>query len=474
MESEIMDMPKLTFAVFFGNRGFFPASLIASARTEISETLQRLGHRVLMMDEAATRHGAVETPEEGRKFAQFLDAHRREVDGVVLTLPNFGDENGAVAALRDARMPILIHAYPDSLTAMGPSQRRDAFCGKFSIMDVFCQNGIAFTALKPHVARPTDRQFARNVDHFASVCRVVRGMRSLNVAAIGARTTAFKTVRIDELTLQSHGINVETVDLSDVFARARQFQESDAKLQAKAVRLRDYASWNAVPAAAFDNLVRLAVAIDDVAAETEANAVSIRCWLEIQQQFGVSPCVLLSEMNDRGLPAACELDTGNAVLMFAMQQASGGAAACLDWNNNYGDDENKCILFHCGPVPQRMMTEKGQVVDHSILQPALGPDRSFGCNVGRIAPAPFTFGGLLTKAGRIHVYLGQGDFTNDPIPSDFFGCAGVAAISNLQNVLQTIGVSGHRHHVAVTLGQYAAPLREALEKYLGLDVTPVA
>lgn len=468
-----MKTSKLTFAVLFGNRGFFPASLIASARAEMSETLQRLGHRVLMMDAAATRHGAVETPEEGRKFAQFLDENRREIDGVILTLPNFGDENGVIAALRDARMPILVHAYPDTLTAMSPDQRRDSFCGKLSVMDIFCQNGVAFTALKPHVVHPARPEFVRNIDHFARLCRVVRGMKSLTVGAIGARTTAFKTVRIDELTLQSHGITVETVDLSDVFARARELQESDAKVQAKAARLQDYTSWNTAPKAAFDNLVRLAVAIDDVVGELAADAVSIRCWLEIQKEFGVSPCVLLSEMNDRGLPAACELDTGSAVLMYALQQASNDVAACLDWNNNYGDHPNKCILFHCGPVPQRMMACKGNVVDHAILVPVLGAGRSYGCNAGRIAPMPFTFGGLLTKAGRVNVYLGEGDITADPIPQDFFGCAGVAEIPNLQDVLQTIGSTGHRHHVAVTPGHCAAPLREALEKYLGFDVTPV-
>jgi L-fucose isomerase-like protein len=463
----------MTFAVLLGNRGFFPASLIAAARTEISEALKRLGHRALLMEEGVTRHGAVETPAEGRIFARFLEENRREIDGIIVSLPNFGDENGAVAALRDARMPILVQAYPDSLEAMAPSQRRDAFCGKLSVMDVFCQNEIAFTALKPHVVHPARPEFARNLDHFARVCRVVRGMKSLTVGALGARTTAFKTVRIDELTLQSQGITVETVDLSDVFARARSLKENDPKIAAKTAVLRNYTTWKIVPAAAFANLVRLAVAIDDLVAEMELSAISLRCWLEIQQEFGVSPCVLLSEMNDRGLPAACELDTGSAVLMYALRQASSDVTACLDWNNNYADEENKCILFHCGPVPQQMMTGKGEIVDHSILLSALGPGRSYGCNVGRIRPAPFTYGGLLTKAGRIHAYLGEGAFTADPIPPEFFGCAGVADIPNLQNVLLTIGEKGHRHHVAVTPGQHVAPLREAFEKYLGFEVTPV-
>jgi L-fucose isomerase-like protein len=468
-----MGNSKLTFAVLLGNRNFFPASLIASARSELRQTLESLGHRVLMMDADATRFGAVETVEEGQAFARFLDGHRLEVDGVILSLPNFGDENGAVAALRSARLPILVHAYPDELRAMSPSDRRDAFCGKLSIMDVLCQCGISFTALKPHVVAPNQPAFAENIDHFARLCRVVRAMRSLTVGALGARTTPFKTVRIDELALQKHGISVETVDLSDLFARAKGFQWNDAKLQAKAARLQSYSSWTDASEAAFQSLVRLAVAIDDVVTEMGLDAVAIRCWLEIQKELGVSPCVLLSEMNDRGLPAACEVDVGSAILMHALSQASGDVAACLDWNNNYDDDPDRCILFHCGPVPQQMMDGVGHVVDHALLVPVLGHNRSCGCNVGRIRPTPITFGGLMTKAGRVDVYLGQGAFTADPIPQEFFGCAGVASIPNLQDVLQTIGNKGHRHHVAVTPGRCIAPLREAFEKYLAFDVTTV-
>lgn len=155
-----MKNKKSAFAVFFGNRGFFPASLQAAARRELTDVLQRLGHNTLMLDPQATRYGAVETPLEGQVYANFLQEHRGEYDGVILCLPNFGDETGAVAALKEAGVPILIQAYPDELDKMAPHQRRDAFCGKFSIMDVFCQYGVKFTALKPHTAHPQSAKFA--------------------------------------------------------------------------------------------------------------------------------------------------------------------------------------------------------------------------------------------------------------------------------------------------------------------------
>jgi L-fucose isomerase-like protein len=464
---------KPSFAVFFGNRGFFPASLQAAAREEVASSLRGLGYGVLMLDANATRYGAVETPAEGAIYARFLEEHRGEYEGVILCLPNFGDETGAVAALKEAGVPILIQAYPDELDKMAPALRRDAFCGKFSIMDVFCQYGLPFTALKPHTVSPASPRFAENLDYFARMCRVVSGLRNLVVGGIGARTTAFKTVRIDELALQRHGITVETFDLSDLFSRMDKLDGGSGKVTAKAERLRSYARWDGVPESAFQTLTRMSVAIDDLVEEHSLDAVAIRCWVEMQEQLGVSPCVLLSEMNDRGLVAACELDIGNAVMMKALSLASGQVATCLDWNNNYADEEDKCILFHCGPVAQSMMADRGRITDHDILKNAVGEGRAWGCNVGRIAPMPMTFGSVLTDGGTVQAYLGQGRFTEDPIPDDFFGCAGVAQIQELQGALQAIGYAGFRHHVSVTPGQVSAPVREALEKYLGYQVLPV-
>jgi len=461
---------KTTFALFFGNRGFFPAHLMAAARKEMSAVLRRLGYGCLMMPADATRHGAVETPAEGRAYAQWLKENEGRFDGVILSLPNFGDETGAVSALKDAGVPILVQAYPDELDKMAPSERRDAFCGKLSIMDVFHQYGVPFTALKPHTVSPSSERFAEHVRYFARVCRVVNGVNGMVVGAIGARTTAFKTVRIDELALQKCGITMETYDLSSVFAQMEAVERSSSRYRSAARRLKKYGDWSAVPEAARDRLVRLAAVLDRMVAENALDAVALRCWVEMQEQLGISPCVLLSEMNDRGIPVACEVDVGNAVCMHALSLASQGVSACLDWNNNYGDDEDKCILFHCGSAARSLMTGEGKVVDHAILANAVGEGHGYGCYVGRLAPGPITFASMVTEDGWPKFYLGEGQLTDDPIPEEFFGCGGVAHIPGLQDVLLHVGMEGHRHHTSVTRGHVMGPLREALERYLGFEV----
>ncbi len=462
---------KTTFALFFGNRGFFPASLIAQARQELAGVLQSLGHQVLMLEESETRYGAVETTREGQVYANFLRQNRGKYGGVILCLPNFGDETGAVAALQEAGVPILVQAYPDDLSRMAPEWRRDAFCGKLSIMDVFYQYGVRFTALKPHVVSPLSPAFQANIDYFDRLCRVVNGMRSMVVGAIGARTTPFKTVRVDEVALQRHGITVETLDFSEIIDRVRSLPASGEVYRQKVELLQGYTSWDGVPHQAFENIVRLGVVLDQVIDEYQMDAVAIRCWIELQKQLGISACVLMGEMNGRGVPSACEVDVCNAVAMYALQLASGQPAACLDWNNNYGDAEDKCILFHCGPVPKVLMTDAGRISDHSILATSVGKGCGYGCHVGRIAAQPFTFGSLITDAGAVRMYVGEGSFTSDPVPPDFFGCAGVTQIKGLQDVLLHIGRNGYRHHLSLTPGKVQEPLREALEHYLGFEIT---
>jgi L-fucose isomerase-like protein len=464
-------MKKTTFALFFGNRGLFPASLISGAREEMRCELNALGHDMLMLDESASRYGAVETPQEGVVYANFLRENRGKFGGVILCLPNFGDENGAVTALQDAGVPIWIQAYPDDYDQMGPATRRDSFCGKLSIMDVFRQYGVKFTALKPHTVRPGSEKFRDNVDEFDRVCQVYKGVKGMVVGAIGARTTPFKTVRIDEVALQRHGVTVETFDMSDVFHRMRSVKPAEASYADKAHQLSEMATWDGVPERAYDNIVRLGVTLDQLIVEAGLDAVAIRCWTEIQTQMGISPCVAMGSLNDLGLAAACEVDLGNAVAMKALHLASYQPVGLLDWNNNYYDEDDKCILFHCGPMPAGLMEGKGRVTDHAILMNTVGEGNGYGCNVGRIKPMDFTFSSLMTDEGKIKMYLGEGRFTDDPIPANFFGVAGVAEIPKLQDVLLHIGMKGHRHHVSVTPGHLRRPLTEALGHYLEFEVT---
>ena len=464
-----MNKQKQTFALYFGNRGFFPETLIAGAREEMVAAMKRNGFDYIILDADATRFGAVETPAEGEIYANFLSANRGKYDGVIVCLPNFGDENGAISALRDCGTPILIQAYPDELDKMDNARRRDAFCGKFSVMDVFYQYGLKFTNLIPHTVHPASAEFDKNLAEFAAICRIVKKMKRFSIGAIGARTSAFKTVRFDELTLQKYGITTETVDLLEVYHRVTAIDKASSAFKDRREHLTNYTNCSKAPTEAIDNLTKLSLVLDQFVDELKLDAISLRCWIELEKVLKIAPCVLLSDLNNRGMPAACELDVGNGIMMTALSAASQGASTCLDWNNNFADDPNKCILFHCGPVPADLMKAKGELVEHYMFAKSLGCGCGWGPNQGRIADFPMTFASSKTENGKIQVFVGEGEITKDEIPQEFFGCGGVAKIDNLQNKLQIIGKNGFRHHVSVTKGLYESAMVEALGNYLGYD-----
>jgi len=465
-------MKKMTFALCFGNRGFMPGELILGARDDMVKAVTAAGYNYIMMEEAATRFGAVETRDEGRLYARWLKEHEGEYDGVIFSMPIFVDENGAAEALRDAGVPILLQAYPDEIGKMDFQHRRDAYCGKFSVTDVFGQYGIPFTVMKPHVVHPLTEKFAENLRDFAAVCRVVNGMKRFTIGCIGARTTAFKTTRFDEIAMQKYGITVESFDLSELVFKVQKKADDDAAVLARIERLRSYTNFSGVPSANMITLAKISVVIDEYIDTYHLDAITLRCWNEMEEILRVCPCVLLSELNDRGMVASCEIDLCSAITMRAMNLASEQPTAVLDWNNNYGDDENKVILFHCGPVAQSLMTAKGTVTEHKMFAKN-DPGSGWGSNEGRIKEMPITISNCQTKDGKLIVYLSEGRFTNDPIEDTFFGCGGVAEIDDLQNKLLKLARGGFKHHTAIGMGHMKKILSEAFTEYLHYDLVEI-
>ena len=456
---------KVTFALFFGNRGFFPGELIASAREEMQKVLTKNGYGYIIMDEELTRYGAVETIEEGKLYSEFLKKHEGEYDGVIISLPNFGDENGAVVALKDAGVPVLVQAYPDEAGKMDFSHRRDSLCGKIAMCNVLRQCGIKYSLTKNATVSPLSDEFADDLKNFAAVCRIYRKLKNFNIGAIGARTTAFKTVRIDEIAMQSMGINVETIDLSYVFDLMDNADETLLKEKMKHYEsITDFATY---PKEKLENIARLGVAVDKIIDEYNLQAVAIRCWNEFQTKYGIAVCLVLSDLNERGIPAACELDVNNAIMMYALQEASQEPVMLLDVNNNYNDDATKAIMFHCAAIPKSFYSSKTKIGEHLMFKKSFGEGSGVGIVNGDICTGRATIGSFKTEDGNLHAFAADVTLTDDKIEKEFFGCGIVAQSENMAEILKYMLENGYRHHVAIAKGEWSWAVGEAMGKYLG-------
>ena len=462
-----MPQKKMTMGLIVGNRGFFPDHLAKTGREEMLRVLGSAGIDVVALTPEESKYGAVETREESHRCADLFKRNRDRIDGVIVTLPNFGEERAIADTLRwaDLGVPVLIQATPDDPSKMTIASRRDSFCGKMSACNNLQQYGIPYSLTTLHTEAPDSPEFARDLQWFAGVCRVVDGFRNLRVGAIGARPTAFNTVRYSEKILESQGISIETLDLSEVLGRIERMKDSDDLAQAKLASIKKYVDSSGVPAAALMKMAKLGAVVDQWMADTEVSISAVQCWTSIEENLGVVPCTVMSMMSDSLLSSACEVDICGVIGMHALRLASESPSALLDWNNNYGSDPNKAVCFHCSNLPRHFFRSV-KMDFQEIIAGTVGKENTFGTCVGLIKPEKMSFARFSTHdtTGRMRGYVGEGRFTDDPLNT--FGGAGVVEIPHLQKLLRYICETGFEHHVAANLSS----VHEATTRYFGWDM----
>lgn len=463
---------QMTFGVIVGNRGFFPSHLAATGRQDMIAALERHGYKAIVVSPEETAHGAVETYEEARRCAALFKRHADEIDGIIITLPNFGEERGLADAVRlaDLRVPILIQATPDEAGKMGITHRRDSFCGKMSICNNLRQYGVKYSLTTLHTEAPDSAEFEQDLKWFAAVCRIVRGFKNLRIGAVGARPAAFNTVRYSEKLLEHAGITVDTLDLSEVMGRIEKLKDSDDRVQEKVAQIKAYVPTGKTPEGALVKMAKLGAVLDGWVESNQLTITSVQCWTSMEEYFGIVPCTVMSMMSQNLLPSACEVDTPGALSMYALTLASETPSALLDWNNNYGGDPNKAVCFHCSNLPTHFFRDGVKMDFQQIIAGTVGRENTYGTLDGTIKSGPMTFLRLSTDdlTGRIKGYTGEGSFTDDALAT--FGGAGVVNIPNLQGLLRFICENAFEHHVAANYSSSALAVQEATSKYLGWDM----
>jgi L-fucose isomerase-like protein len=462
---------KVTFGLIVGNRGFFPSHLALSGRTEMMAAIEGAGHGVVALTPDDSKCGAVTTRAEVAACVDLFKKNRDSIGGIIVTLPNFGEERAIADAIRGAglNVPVLIQATPDTPGRMTIADRRDSFCGKMSCCNNLKQYGVPYSLTTLHTEAPDSDVFREDLDRFAAVCRIVGGLRGLRIGAIGARPAAFNTVRYSEKILEASGISVEPIDLSEIIGRINRMGDQDPAATAKLDQIRRYVSTDGVPAAALMKMAKLGAVIDGWMKETEVDVSAVQCWTSLEEFFGVVPCTVMSMMSENLMSSACEMDICGVIGMHAMRLASGTPSALLDWNNNYGADPDKAVCFHCSNLPKHFFKE-ARMDFQAIIAGTVGRENTYGTCVGVVKPGPMSFTRFSTNDcdGVIEGYTGEGEFTDDPLET--FGGAGVVRIPRLQELLNFICEQGLEHHVAANLSSVAAAVHEASTRYLGWDV----
>ncbi len=465
---------KMCFGVIIGTRAYFNSALAKDVRAQLLKTLDELGYDYVILPEDATPTGSssIETREDALKCAKLFRQHRDEIDGIIVSLPNFGFEIGIINAISAAELnvPVLVQACDDDNDKVDLDHRRDAFCGKISVCNNLYQYGIPFTDTTLHTYSIYSDLLKKDLVKFAGVCRVVNGLRHCRIGQIGTRPLGFNTCRASEKLLQKYGITVVPADLSEVIFAAQKLALDDPRVLAKLEEVKAYAH---IPESYQDKLanqVRFGVAVEDWIAANDVDAVALQCWDSLEKNYKCAPCITMAMLGDRLIPSACETDVAGAVSMYALTLAAGTPSALADWNNNFAEDRNMCVCTHCGNFPKSFSKASVELGPLGVLGRTLGKVDTFGAVFSKVAAGDFTFFRISTDDARgvIKAYTGEGDITNDPY--DMNGCIAVTRVNNLQKLMKHICRNGFEHHVGLVRGHVADILEEAIGNYLGWDL----
>jgi L-fucose isomerase-like protein len=240
---------KQTFGVLIATRNIFNFQLAVDARKKILTKLESMGFGTVILPSSETPTGNIEGYPDAVKCAELFRKNADLIEGIIVVLPNFGDELGVanVISLSGLKVPVLVQACDDDNDKVDLKSRRDAFCGKLSVCNNFYQYGIKFTDTIYHTYSLDSKEFTADILKFSAICRVVKGLKNLRVGAIGTRPSGFQTMRSSEKLLQQSGITVVPVDMSEIIAAAEKIKENDTLVLDKVKAIREYGNCKSVP-----------------------------------------------------------------------------------------------------------------------------------------------------------------------------------------------------------------------------------
>ncbi len=462
---------KQYFGVIVGNRDAFPDNLAKEGRLEIIAVLKEMEYDHVILSEEDTKYGVVETYQDAKKCAELFRKNKEKIVGILIVMPNFSDEKGLISTIKlaDLNVPILIQASSDEVEKMSRTYRRDAFCGKISACNVLYQHGIPFSLTTLHTCPINSEIYKKDVRRFEKICKIVNKLRNARLGQIGTRPNAFETVRYSEKILAFNGITVEPIDLSEILGAINELSDDDTKVKEKIEYLTNYTKTKQFPEESLKKLAKLAAVVDNWVKEKELDGFAFQCWPSIESNLGIVPCAVLSMFSEGLVPAACEVDISGLIGMLILQVASETPSAILDWNNNYGDDPNKMVLFHCSNLPKSFFHDTEMTL-HPIMKDFRGEENTFGAIQGRIKAGPCTLLRVETDDtyGEMKAIIAEGKYTEDKLET--FGGYGVIEVPSLQSLIKKICNGGFAHHVAVSLNEVGDIIHEALTTYLNWEV----
>lgn len=460
-------MKKIKLGFLPANRGCFSSGPARAMRNRTLAVLEKLGIECLAPNDSQTEVGCVTTLEEAETAAKLF--RDENVDGILIGCMNFGEESGVAWTVKKAGLdvPILVFGSQEDEVLTKNTVRRDSFCGLLSVCDVLRQLGVKYSVAQTPICFPEDESFARDIDWFVRVCRVVHGVKNARYAQIGTRPDCFWTCRYSEKKLQKLGPTTVACDLSEALAGAKAIKDDDPEFVTLREATKNYADCSQVETNSVARSAKFELFLRRFREKHNIDGFGIQCWTSIQENYGCCACTSMSRLGNDGIPCACESDILGTMSMHAALLASGTPAGLADWNNLHNNDPELATIWHCGVFPG--VFAKTPIRLGPLPIDGIPPGDTQGSVHFVSKPGPMTLFRVTQDAdSNWHAVVVEGDFEDNA--AETAGCYGWCRIPGLQSLYRDILLRQFPHHVGVTQEHFGNVLWEAFGNYFDMKM----
>ena len=458
------DQLKLGFVP--ASRAMFDQQLAVSVRGACIAAMSDAGIQAVVPDSGLTKNGLVQSLDDAGKVGRLFDDEG--VAGVVIGALNFGEEiPAAIAATHGAAdRPVMLFGIGEEGELTREGARRDAFCGLISIATALRHREAKFAFPRTAVGFPDAKGFAGALAEFRDACRGVSAVRGAVYGQFGPRPANFETCAFDELSLMRKlGIRVVPVPLTTLFAKAGYAREKSVR--ETYARMEEQVDRTGVSDLDLSRMARLEVVLTEMVEENGLDGLGLQCWTSIQEDYGISPCFVMSRLTDRGIPCACEVDIHGVLSMHLLSAVAGMPAGLADWNNRHTSEPDIFSAWHCGVFPSSMAGGPRRLGFHNILAEDTGsPEGKYGTIELELESGPLTIARVTEHPwDEWPVLVAEGEVVK--AAGEPYGSHGWVKVSDLDCLYAAV-LRGFPHHAAIARGHHA-PALLAASYFLGLE-----
>jgi len=321
--------------------------------------------------------------------------------------------------------------------------------------------------------RPEDALFADRFRVTVAALRAVINLRGARIGLIGGVAPGFDNLIVDPRDYESKlGIRVKSLELDALLSKARQIGEGPAVQQKADSFLGKGVSLVEGMRPQLVELAKLQMAMEDLIASQDFDAIALSCWPRFQAEPGVAVCSLVGQLNTLGTITACEGDVPSAAGMLALQYLTNGDIVTLMDLVSVDPSDDSVLLWHCGPTSPELAGEGGVTIDSLWLfddenDGRMGLHNDLVLKEGQVTLMGITpnIDGLLVATGEI-----------DPEKPSYKGSRGwMKSIKvkekpvTVPELVETLVANGYQHHYPLAYGDIRAAAME-MAAYLGIPV----